>query len=140
MSGPGLNVPLDDPRLPALKLVRPPAFLLLCVGILNIIICLVVLAAMVFGIQVLPTTPEAAAAQQEATTWPMLLTALGAIVSGLLTVWGAMSAFNLRSWGLVVVGAVTAIFPLTPTCCLGLPFAAWMLWVLSMPEVKKHFS
>ncbi|HSP79225.1 MAG TPA: hypothetical protein VLQ93_11890 [Myxococcaceae bacterium] len=140
MSGPGLNVPLDDPRLPALKLVRPPAFLLLCVGILNILICLVVLAAMLFGVQVLPTASEAAAAQQEPVTWPVLLTALGAIVSGALTVWGALSAFNLRSWGLVVVGAITAIFPLTPTCCLGLPFAAWMLWVLNMPEVKRHFS
>jgi hypothetical protein len=140
MSGPGLNVPLDDPRLPALRLVRPPAFLLLCVGLLNIGLCLVVLAAMLFDIQVLPTTPEAAAAQQEAATWPVLLTALGAIVSGALTVWGALSAFSLRNWGLVVVGAVTAVFPLTPTCCLGLPFAAWMLWVLNMPEVKKYFA
>ena len=37
MSGPGLNVPLGDPRLPALRRLRPPAFLLLCVGILDIV-------------------------------------------------------------------------------------------------------
>jgi hypothetical protein len=138
MSGPGLNVPLNDPRLPALRRLRPPAFLLLCVGSLNILLCLMALAAMLLGYRLLPAQgPEAAA---EPVTVPLLLTALGAIVSGALTIWGALSAFSLRSWGLVVVGAVTAVFPLTPTCCLGAPFAAWMLWVLSMPEVKQHFS
>jgi uncharacterized membrane protein HdeD (DUF308 family) len=139
MSGPGLNVPLNDPRLPALRKLRPPAFLLLCVGSLNILLCLMALVAMLLGYRLLPAQgPEAAA--QEPVTLPLLLTALGAIVSGVLTIWGALSAFSLRGWGLVVVGAVTAVFPLTPTCCLGAPFAAWMLWVLSMPEVKQHFS
>jgi uncharacterized membrane protein HdeD (DUF308 family) len=141
MSGPGLNVPLNDPRLPALRKIRPPAFLLLCVGSLNILLCLLALTAMLLGYRVLPPAPGAeAVAAQEQVTLPLLLTALGAIVSGVLTIWGALSAFSLRSWGLVVVGAVTAVFPLTPTCCLGLPFAGWMLWVLSMPEVKQHFT
>ncbi len=140
MSGPGLNVPLGDPRMPALRKVRPPAFLLLCVGALNILLCVAALAAMLLGYRVLPAPAGADAVAREQATLPVLLTALGAIVSGILTLWGALSAFNLRSWGLVVVGSVTAMFPLTPTCCLGIPFAAWMLWVLSMPEVKGHFT
>jgi uncharacterized membrane protein HdeD (DUF308 family) len=126
--------------MPALRKIRPPAFLLLCVGALNILLCLITLAAMFLGYQVLPNQGTEAAAAQAPVTIPVVLTALGAIVSGVLTIWGALSAFSLRNWGLVAVGAITAVLPLTPTCCLGLPFAAWMLWVLSMPEVKQHFS
>jgi uncharacterized membrane protein HdeD (DUF308 family) len=140
MSGPGLNVPLNDPRLPALRKLRPPAFLLLCVGALNILFCLGVLGALAFGYR-MPTGADPAAIQQvQPVTWSLLLTIAGAVVSGVLSIWGALSALNLRGWGLVVVGAVTAVFPLTPTCCLGIPFAGWMLWVLSMPEVKQHFT
>ncbi|HEY0093714.1 MAG TPA: hypothetical protein VGB96_05290, partial [Archangium sp.] len=115
MSGPGLNVPLNDPRLPALRRIRPPAFLLLCVGSLNILLCLLAIAAMLLGYRLVPAQGTEVAAQEPVTV-PLLLTALGAIVSGALTLWGALSAFSLRSWGLVVVGAVTAVFPLTPTC------------------------
>jgi hypothetical protein len=127
--------------MPALRKVRPPAFLLLCVGSLNIVICLLALAAMFLGFRLFPLQgAEAAAAAQEQVTWPVILTAFGSMVAGALTIWGALSALNLRSWGLVTVGAITALLPLGPTCCLGLPFAAWMFWVLSMPEVKQHFT
>lgn len=142
MSGPGLNVPLNDPRMPALRKLRPPAFLLLCVGILNILVCGVALAAMFFGFRLIPVQGDAAAAaaQQPQITWPLLLTVFGSIVAGVLSIWGAMSAFNLRAWGLAMVGSIAALLPMGPTCCLGLPVAVWMFWVLGMPEVKQHFT
>jgi hypothetical protein len=139
MAGPGLTVPLNDPRLPALRRVRPPAFLLLCVGSLNILFCLAVAGALAFGWRLPTGADPATLAQEEVVTLPLLLTIAGAVVSGLLSIWAALSAFSLRGWGLVVVGSVTAMFPLTPACCLGVPFAAWMLWVLNSPEVKEHF-
>jgi len=140
MAGPGLNVPLNDPRLPALRRVRPPAFLLMCVGSLNILFCLAVAGALAFGWRLPMGADPAAVAQEQPATWSLILTIAGAVVAGVLSIWGALSAFNLRGWGLVVVGAVTAMFPLTPTCCLGAPFGAWMLWVLSQPEVRQHFQ
>jgi len=140
MSGPGLNVPLNDPRLPALRRVRPPAFLLLCVGILDIIFCLGVLGAMALGYQ-LPTGADPFTIQQaQPVTWVQLLTIAGAVVARAMSIWGAWSAFSLRGWGLVVVGAVTAMLPLAPACCLGLPIGAWMLFVLNAPEVRQHFT
>lgn len=143
MSGPGLNVPLGDPRLPALRRLRPPAFLLLCVGILDIVFCLAVLSLTYLGIQIFPLPPgtDAATLQQvQPMTWQLVLTILGAIVARALSIWGALSAFNLRSWGLVVVGAVTAMLPLAPACCLGLPVGGWMLFVINAPEVRQHFT
>ncbi len=143
MSGPGLNVSLDDPRMPALRRLRPPAFLLLCVGILDIVICVAALALMYLGIQLLPLpagTTRETLQQAQPMTWQLLFTILGAIVARALSIWGAMSAFNLRSWGLVVVGSVTAMLPLAPACCLGLPVGGWMLFVLNAPEVRQHFT
>jgi uncharacterized integral membrane protein len=126
--------------MPALRRVRPPAFLLLCVGILDIVFCLAVLGAIQLGYQ-MPTGADPATIQQaQPATWPLLLTILGAVVSGVLSVWGAWNAFSLRNWGLAAVGSVTAMFPLTPTCCLGVPVGIWMLWTLNAPEVKDFFS
>jgi hypothetical protein len=140
MSGPGLNVPRNDPRMPALRRIRPPAFMLLCVGALNLLFCLGVLGAMALGYQ-MPTGADPATIQQaQPITWSLILTILGAVVSGILSIWGALNAFNLRGWGLVTVGSVTAMFPLTPACCLGLPIGAWMLWVINAPEVKNFFT
>jgi integral membrane sensor domain MASE1 len=143
MSGPGLNVPLNDPRMPALRRVRPPAFLLLCVGLLDIFFCVAVLTLSYLGVQIMPLPPGADPAslqQAQPMTWQVLLTILGAIVARALSIWGAWNAFNLRSWGLVVVGSVTAMMPLAPACCLGLPVGAWMLFVLNAPEVRQHFT
>lgn len=140
MSGPGLNVPLNDPRMPALRRMRPPAFVLLCVGSINLLFCLMVLAAIVLGFQ-LPTGADPTTIQQtQPVTWPLILTILGAVVSGVLSIWGAWNAFSLRNWGLVAVGSVTAMFPLTPTCCLGLPVGLWVLWTINAPEVKNFFT
>jgi len=140
MSGPGLKVEWNDPRLPALRRIRPPAFMLLCVGALNLLFCLFVLGAMAFGYK-MPTGADPATIQQaQPITWSLILTILGAVVSGALSIWGAFNAFNLRGWGLVAVGSVTAMFPLTPACCLGVPIGGWMLWVINAPEVRNFFT
>jgi hypothetical protein len=140
MSGPGLNVPPGDPRLPALRRLRPPAFLLLCVGVLDILFCVGVLVAIALGMQ-MPTGAEPSVVQEaQPVTWSLILTILGAVVARALSIWGAWSAFSLRSWGLVVVGAVTAMLPLAPACCMGVPVGAWMLFTLNAPEVRQHFT
>lgn len=137
MTGPGLNVPANDPRMPALRQVRPPAFLLLCIGILNALFFPVVI-----GLEALGVLPPGIGLQQAHAHSPTLttLTVLAAVVSGALSIWGALSAMYLRNWGLVVVGAVVSLLPLYPTCCLGLLAGGWMLWAANMPLVKKHFQ
>lgn len=140
MSGPGLNVPLNDPRMPALRRIRPPAFLLLCVGALNLVFCLAVLGALALGYK-LPTGADPAVIQQaQPVTWTLILTILGAVVSSVLCIWAAWSAFSLRNWGLVAVGAVAATLPLAPACCLGIPVCLWLLWTINTPEVKQFFT
>ena len=140
MSGPGLTLPKDDPRYHALSLVRAPAFLLLCVGTLNLFSCfvLLVLAGLTASGVAVPSE-RLAAALKEYTLVEFLLPAVAAIICGVLSVWGALSALNLRGWGLAMVGAITASFCLSPTVCVGIPATCWMLFILSRSDVRKAF-
>ncbi|MGZ3460051.1 MAG: hypothetical protein ACXU86_16285, partial [Archangium sp.] len=98
--------------MPALRRIRPPALLLLCVGLLDIFFCVAALVLMYLHIQVLPLPPgtdPASLQQAQPMTWQLLLTILGAIVARALSVWGALNAFSLRNWGMVVLGSVTAM-------------------------------
>jgi hypothetical protein len=141
MSGPGLNLPKDDPRYRALSLVRAPAFLLLCVGTLNLISCLVLLVlAGLIASGAVTLSPERTAALKEYSLVSFLLPAAAAIICGVLSVWGALSALNLRGWGLAMVGAITASFCLSPTVCIGIPATCWTLFILSRPDVRKAFT
>jgi hypothetical protein len=139
MSGPGLNLPPNDPRMPALRRLRPPAFILLCVGVLNIFFWVVGITLALLNIHIIPV-PPGVDPSNPLQSWQILLTITGAVIAGAVSIWAAMSAFNLRSWGLVVVGSVTAMLPLAPACCMGLPVGAWLLFVLNAPEVKQHFT
>jgi len=141
MSGPGLTLPKDDPRYRALSLVRAPAFLLLCVGTLNLFFCVVVLAAAALVASgALTLSPELAASLKEYSLASFLLPAVAAVICGILSVWGAISALNLRGWGLAMVGAITASFCLSPTVCVGIPATCWLLFILSRPDVRKSFE
>lgn len=139
MSGPGLNLPPNDPRMPALRRLRPPAFVLLCVGVLNIFFWVLSITLTQLGIHLIPVPPGVDAANP-LQSWQIVLTIIGAVISGAVSIWAAVSAFNLRSWGLVVVGSLTAMLPLAPACCLGFPVGAWLLFTLNAPEVKQHFT
>jgi hypothetical protein len=141
MSGPGLTLPKDDPRYRALSLVRAPAFLLLCVGTLNLFFCVLALvAAALIASGALTLSPEVAASLKDYSLVSFLLPAAAAIICGVLSVWGALSAMNLRGWGLAMVGAITASFCLSPTVCLGIPATCWLLFILSQPDVRKAFA
>ncbi len=141
MSGPGLTLPKDDPRYPALSLVRAPAFLLLCVGTLNLVFCVLALAvAGLIASGTLTLSPEVTAALKEYSLVSFLLPAGAAIICGILSVWGALSALNLRGWGLAMVGAITASFCMSPTVCVGIPATCWLLFILSRPDVRKAFT
>lgn len=141
MSGPGLDLPRTDPRFRALRLVRTPAFLLMCVGALNLLFCviLLVVAGLVVAGVINPSSARIAGLQEFSPS-SFLLPAVAAIMCGVLSLWGAISAMNLRSYGLVIVGAITASFCLSPTVCVGIPATCWMLFILSNPEVKKAFT
>ncbi|AKJ04993.1 Hypothetical protein AA314_06619 [Archangium gephyra] len=132
-----MNVPRSDPRWPALRRLRPPAFMVMNVGFITIAYALVMVAVMK---GLLPVPEDFATALRGQTEWEAPLKVAGAILAGSLSIVGAWSAFSLQRWGLVVVGAVAAITPVTPVCFLGFPFALWALWVLSMPEVRQHFT
>lgn len=141
MSGPGLNVPKDDPRYLPLRMVRPPAFLLLCVGTLNLVFCVLALAsAGLIASGAVTLSPELTASLKEYSLASFLLPAAAAIICGVLSVWGAISALNLRGWGLAMVGAITASFCLSPTVCVGIPATCWLMFILSRQDVRKAFT
>lgn len=140
MSGPGLNLPKDDPRYPGLRLVRAPAFLLLCVGTLNLVLCIVLLVvAGLIAAGVVTPSEETIAELKSYSLLSFLLPAGAAIICAVLSIWGALSALSLRGWGLAMVGAIAASFCMSPTVCVGIPTTCWMLFILSRPEVRKAF-
>lgn len=141
MTGPGLNVPRNDPRMPALRRIRPAGLLLVCAALLDLLFCLVVGVTLMLGIQLLPLPkgmdPTTAAPPE---TWQIVFTFAGVVLTRGLTLWGAWGAFSLRRWHLALVGSLTIMTPLAPACCLGLPVGAWMVFVLLDPDVRKHFT
>jgi hypothetical protein len=142
MSGPGLNLPKDDPRYHALSMVRAPAFLLLCVGTLNLLLCFVALVLAGLTASGMKVVPERwIVGLKEYTPLAFGLSAMAAVLCGVLSVWGALSALNLRGWGLAMVGSITASFCLSPTFCPGgMVATCWMLFILSRPDVRKAFT
>lgn len=132
MSGPGLQLAPNDPRMPALRRVRPPAFLLLCLGCVDIIFWVVLasLQAMHVGPFVMPSDQPIA----------YTLNILAAFVTRGITIWAALNILHLRQWGIGVVGAFTLMLPLAPACCLGIPVGAYLLTVLYDSDVRKHFT
>jgi hypothetical protein len=85
-------------------------------------------------------SPELTASLKEYSLASFLLPAVAAIICGVLSVWGAISALNLRGWGLAMVGAITASFCLSPTVCVGIPATCWLMFILSRPDVRKAFA
>jgi hypothetical protein len=139
MSGPGLKVSASDPRIVALRLVRPPAFFLLCVGVLAILFNTAGLTLAVFKIPPPFEPPPGQEPPVLELTAALALTIIAGILCGVLSVWGALSAMKLKGYGLVMVGAITASFCLSPTACVGIPVTCWLLFTLSRPEVKSAF-
>ena len=141
MSGPGLELPSSDPRLLVLRHLRPPAFLLLCVGILNAFFCAVMAAALALGVHMPwadPATGERAASATP--TLPLLAILAFSAIWSALTIQGSLNAMRLRGYGLAVVGAIGAMVPPAITCTVGLPIGIWMLVVLNRPGVKAAFT
>jgi hypothetical protein len=142
MIGPFLDLPDSDPRMLVLRHLRPPAFLLLCVGLLNVVFCLALAAAVIFGFT-LPWAQGGAGAAPTSGTGPDMSMVVGVALALLwagLTVWGALHALTLRRYGLAILGAVAAMVPPSLTCFVGLPIAIWALVVLNKQGVKAAFS
>ena len=141
MSGPGLHVPRGDPRFRALQRLRLPAFLLLCAALIDLLFCIVMAVLLSLGIELVPaSSAQAAATAQRPELWQVVVTFLGVLLTRGLTVGGTLSALYLRRWHLALVGALAAITPLAPACCLGLFAGGGMVFVLLAPEVRQHFT
>jgi heme/copper-type cytochrome/quinol oxidase subunit 3 len=143
MSGPSpfLDLPPSDPRMLVLRHLRPPAFLLLCVGLLNITFCFALAAVLAFKLR-MPWAVAGAGAPPTDTgpTLPvMVVLALALLWSG-ITVWGSLHAMRLGRYGPAILSAVAAMVPPSITCFVGLPIGIWMLVVLNRPGVKSAFS
>jgi hypothetical protein len=138
MSGPGIQLPPSDPRHKVLNIVRPPAFFLLCVGVLNVIynIAGFILAALKV------TSPLATGdnATPLELTWGLALVLVVGLLCGVLSAWGAMNALNLKGYGLATVGGITALYILSPGCVIGVPVAIWMLFTLRRDGVREAFQ
>jgi hypothetical protein len=139
MSGPGIQLPPSDPRHKVLNIVRPPAFFLLCVGVLNVIYNLVgfVLAALRVTS---PFVPEGATPTPLELSPALALMLLVGILCGVLSAWGAVNALNLKGYGLATVGGITALYILSPGCVIGVPVAIWMLFTLRRDGVREAFQ
>jgi hypothetical protein len=140
MSGPGLTLPPTDPRLPILNLVRPPAFLMLAVGVLNVLFSLFGLALAIFRIPspIQPAPGQAPFVIELSLGFGVMVAA--SLICSAVTIWGALNAFRLRGYAMAIMGALTAVFPLSPTCVAGVLVTPWMLFTLSRPEVRKNFA
>ena len=140
MSGPGLDLPTSDPRYVALRLVRPPAFLLLCVGVLTVLFDAVLLVMALLKVPSPISPPPGQPPAVLELTPAVILTIVASVICGVLSIWGALSAMKLKGYGLVTVGAITAVFCMSPTACIGIPVTCWLLFTLSRPEVRKAFA
>lgn len=142
MSGPGLNVPPTDPRWPIVRLVRPPAFLLLTVGSLNVLFTLVFVVAAIVKVPV--PNPTAHAGEPTMVVLPvtatLLLGAAASLVFAATTIWGALNAMSLRGYAIAIMGALTSTLPLSCTCIPGILIGPWMFFTLLRPEVRKSFT
>lgn len=140
MSGPGLNLPTSDPRRPILNLVRPPAFLMLAVGVLNVLFSLFGLALALFHIpSPIPPPPGQPPFMIELTVGFVVMV-VASLVCSAVTIWGALNAMRLKGYAMAIMGALTAVFPLSPTCVAGVIVTPWMLFTLSRMEVRKNFA
>ena len=140
MSSLFLDLPTSDPRLLVLRHLRPPAFLLLCVGLLNVIFCLALTAAVIFGITLPWAQGGPAPAPGAAPDTSLVVGVSLALLWAGITVWGAVHALTLRRYGIAILGAVAAMVPPSLTCTVGLPIAIWLLVVLNKQGVKAAFS
>ena len=141
--------------------VQTPAMFLMIVGGLNL---LVTLYFVVNGLYTALTPPERLAESQaamarvlgakeevdkktpaELRSQGILVSAVGAgltFVCALLSILGGWRMYRLRSYGLSVVGAVSAAIPclsLSACCGLGEGVGLWALIVLMKPEVRDAF-
>ena len=141
MRGPGWTFADDDPRMPALRLLRPPAFLLLAFGTVCVLFSLfmVVLVALGVSIPVLAEKPAGMGAWEGLDTRLSVALAVCAFC-GALVIHGALNALRLRSYGWCMVGAVAALTPLVPLCAAGIPLGLWMLLALTPKGVRSHFA
>ncbi|MCY1014783.1 hypothetical protein [Pyxidicoccus sp. MSG2] len=140
MSGPGIQLPPDDPRIKILNIIRPPAFFLLCAGSLSILFNVLQVVLFVFKIPSPFAPPEAAQAGGVfELSWFFVLQVTAAILCGSLAVWAALSAMQLKGYGLATVGAITALFPSLPACFISVPVAVWMLFTLRREGVREAF-
>lgn len=140
MTGPGIQLPSDDPRIKVLNIIRPPAFFLLCAGSLSILFNVLQVILFVFKIPS-PFAP-AEAAQAGGVfelSWYFVLSVTVAILCGSLAIWAALSAMKLKGYGLATVGAITALFPSLPACFVSVPVAVWMLFTLRREGVREAF-
>lgn len=56
-----------------------------------------------------------------------------------LTIFAGYQMRQLRSWGLSLAGAVTALLPCSICCIIGLPMGIWAIVVLIDQDVKRNF-
>lgn len=139
MSGPGLDLSPHDARYLGLRMVRPPAFLLLCVGLLNLLICALFVTAVLLHLPA-PTPQSGDVPARFEFAGYMLWVVPAAALEGVLAVAGALSAMSLKRYGLVIAAAVFAMVPPSLTCPVGIPIGLWSLYMLTRPEVKRAFG
>ncbi len=70
-----------------------------------------------------------------------IILAVGALICGVVIVWGAIKMKNLQSRGLAMVSAILVTVPCTSVCCvLGTPFGIWGLIAMNDPAVRPFFK
>jgi hypothetical protein len=74
--------------MPALRRVRPPAFLLLCTGILDILFWVVMTTLHLLRVEHFTVPAE--------DQWSLVFNIVAALVARSITVWAALNIMNLR--------------------------------------------
>jgi hypothetical protein len=139
MSGPGPQLAPEDPRYKTFEIVRFPAFFLLIVGVLHVVFSLLGASLAAFKVASPFSTPGQAPVVLDFSLG-FTLAILGGVLCGLLAIWGALNAMSLKGYGLATVGAICAMYTLTPGCFIGVPVAVWMLFTLRREGVREAFA
>lgn len=124
--------------------VKAPAFALMTVAGIGVLVCLISTTGAVFGFHTPFQTGGHAHAGSAvvdgglATTVGMNLTAL---VLQALTIFGAQQMLQGRRYGLAIASSILAMTPcMGPSCVIGIAAGVWSLVVLSRRDVKALFE
>jgi len=143
--------PIDVQR----AVLMPGMSLLIC-GVINLVICLLILSKLfvegrdrilTMHRETMEEMPEFFRSMAAAHPWSddaivamAVAGTVGFSLFAVATVLGGISMLRLRGYWFAVAGCVSACFTNLPLCMFSIPLGIWSLLILRIPEVREAFG